>query len=231
MKKLAILLAAAVLLFGVSGQAMASFSNGDLIQVVYSTNGYETATDLGSVTSLLNFTFDGSAAVAALGAGATYANSHVAYFTFDNTQNVPTGVDYISGNQGGQAFKSSAQSGYTTGYSTVAGYYATLPASSAVLTTNPSSYYHSLDAAGSAIGQMGGVALNGDAEISLAALATTGYVDQSLYSYAPGRSSTTQTVVAADLRTTAAATPVPPSVLLMGSGLLGLVGIRRKHAA
>src|SRR5208283_722283 len=49
MKKIMMFLAATMLLFGVSGQAMANFAQGDLIQVVYQTNGsYEVATDLGA---------------------------------------------------------------------------------------------------------------------------------------------------------------------------------------
>ena len=55
MKKIMIILAAAVLLFGFSGQAMANFADGDLIQVIYQTGvttGNEYITDLGQFGTL-----------------------------------------------------------------------------------------------------------------------------------------------------------------------------------
>jgi hypothetical protein len=72
---------------------------------------------------------------------------------------------------------------------------------------------------------------------------TIGYVDHTLYYYGSpsGASGASTGLAVATIRTYAdgatqlnprvAATPVPAAVYLLGSGLLGLVGIRRKMAA
>lgn len=73
-------------------------------------------------------------------------------------------------------------------------------------------------------------------EKSLADLATVGYVDQNLYYWATGNTNGTPTLLSMTIRTMADgstiinpnAVPIPPSVLLLGSGLLGMIGIRRK---
>jgi hypothetical protein len=79
-----------------------------------------------------------------------------------------------------------------------------------------------------------------DGEVSLG---TTAYVDSYLYYYAtPGATTAQAGVQVATIRTFADGTseivgttnvgtvPVPPSVLLLGSGLIGLVGLRRKQS-
>jgi hypothetical protein len=85
-------------------------------------------------------------------------------------------------------------------------------------------------------------------EISLADLATKGYVDQFLYYFAtPNSNAASSTgVKVATIRTklntnniitteinpvSQVTTPIPAAAWLMGSGLLGMIGIRRKNKA
>ena len=78
-------------------------------------------------------------------------------------------------------------------------------------------------------------------EMNLAALSTVGFVDQTLYFFDSPQSALFG-VATVTLRTmadgstiinpgSASAVPIPPSVLLLGSGLLGMIGIRRKISA
>jgi hypothetical protein len=76
------------------------------------------------------------------------------------------------------------------------------------------------------------------AEANLAALSTTGYVDQVLYSYGSDPDSGNAGVQVATIHTTAAGstvtptnTPIPAAAYLFGTGLMGLVGLRRKMSA
>ena len=81
----------------------------------------------------------------------------------------------------------------------------------------------------------------GAAEARLTPLATGGYVDMSLYSFdifngGLGMLVTNADGTTFDIRTLAngyteinpATVPIPPSMLLLGTGLLGLIGFRRK---
>jgi len=237
MKKFVILFAAAMLLLGMTGQAMASFAQGDLIQVIYSgVSGQETATDEGSIASLSTTHDTFFANLASLGAGATLANTSVAYFAWDQSLGTSGfGQVYTSGNLGtGQNGSNSASATFDNAYSITTGAYAAAGGSAVTLATNnPASYVSTLDINDTAPGAMAGFTSPANtAEASLAG----GTADQTFYYYDPhasgGRgSSNTLTGAAqiADITTTT--TPVPPSVLLMGSGLLGLIGIRRKHSA
>jgi FtsH-binding integral membrane protein len=83
--------------------------------------------------------------------------------------------------------------------------------------------------------------LAGSAETSLASLvgATSGSVTQNLYFWANAYAAVpadTIGVLAATITTSyngtsvvTAATPIPPAFFLMGSGLLGMFGLRRKN--
>jgi hypothetical protein len=243
-KKIMMLLAVTMLLLGVSGQAMAAFENGDLIRVVYSGtgSGIEYATDLGNFASL---TSPGSAPIilntnnfnlSSFG-GATFDQMYVAYFMVTTTggQQVWTSGPSTGETGGGRNgySKISSPANTVTGAYQVAGGGA---ANATLSQSDPNSYWNNLNAGGSTTGLMKGFITVGNADQSLAALSTTGYVDQVLYYYStPGSAHDGVGVVS--LRTYAdghtglntSAVPVPPSVLLLGSGLLGLVGIGRKR--
>ena len=243
MKKVMMLMLAMVLLLGVSGQALAFFDDGNLIRVVYSSDGtMESATDLGSITGLTsastaNVIYNtNNFSLAQLGAGATLATSYVAYFTATlSPDQAWTSGSSASGQTGStgafQGFVSSMHNALQTGYQLNGGL---TNAMVTLATGDPNSYFKQLASVPGALG--GFLAQDNGAEKSLADLATVGYVDQYLYYYAsiPGRGSATGLNVAtirtfADGHTELNPTvPIPAAVYLLGSGLLGLVGIRRK---
>jgi hypothetical protein len=245
MKKIMMLLIAMVLLLGVSGQALAYFEDGDLIRVVYSSTGtMESATDLGSITSLTSPSTahvvynTNNFSLGQLGSGATLDHSYVAYFTATlNPNHAWTSGSSASGQTGiAGAFQGYVGSmHYTTGlYQVNGGHPAT--AMETFSTGDPLSYVKQLASVPGALG--GFLNQNNGAEANLAALATVGYVDQYLYYYGsiPTRGNTTGMNVAtirtfADGHTELNPVPIPAAVYLLGSGLLGLVGIRRKMSA
>jgi hypothetical protein len=105
------------------------------------------------------------------------------------------------------------------------------------------SYWNNMNSGGTTPGTFGGY-LQNTAEANLAALATVGYVDQVLYYYGANPDGGTPGVQVGVLRTFAdgstmlnpmndpgASVPVPAAAYLFGSGLLGLIGLRRKMAA
>ncbi len=248
MKKIVMLLAATMILLGVNGQAMASFTAGDLIQVVYQTNSptNEVATDLGSFslttaytgpTSTLTTITPTSGLSTGSFSGVGNSNLSVAYFV----QGSVSSVDWVSGPSTGQtdgSRKGSAlytnETGMLTAYNGVGGSQVVLGQS------NLSSYTTLMDGNGSKTGTFGGFIPLANGETSLGGVTSpSGYVDSYLYYYTGTTlGGNTAGVQVADLRTFAngtteivgtTATPVPPSMLLMGSGLLGLFGMRRKQ--
>jgi hypothetical protein len=216
MKKIMMLLAATMLLLGVNGQAMAYFSNGDLIQVVYS-GATEIATDEGSLATLL-------AGGTTLNFSSPLANANVAYFDYITTGGA-LGTMWTSGGAS-QTGKGGSAGAFITAYNSAAGLYFNAGTQQVtVATSNPSSYYATMDSNGGGVGQMAGFIPAGGSEASLV---NNGPVQQTLYSYVPTSRTNPTGVFAATINTGNTATPVPPSILLMGSGLLGLAGIGRK---
>lgn len=247
MKKIVMLLIAAVMLFGVSGQAMAAFSDGDLIQVVYQKGGTaEVATDLGAVSlgttaytgPTINFNANPfPTAGSGVFATASQSDLQVAYYIAGGTAG--SAPAYVSGSNATQT--SAARQGAKVGnltvqntmYNTVSGG----GSQASVLQNNIQSYYSLSDAGGNTIGGFGGFIPVKDGEVSLG---TSAYVDTYLYYYAtPNATSSKAGVQVATIRTFAngssqvvgPVTPIPASILLLGSGLAGLVGIRRKQSA
>jgi hypothetical protein len=112
-------------------------------------------------------------------------------------------------------------------------------------TSGTPSYYVKCDATGGNVGSLAGfmnAASAPNTEAGLAALATGGSVTQGLWYFAAANSTTAAGALALDLQTNAdgsttiinpnvASTPIPPSFFLMGSGLLGMFGLRRKQRA
>jgi hypothetical protein len=248
MKKLTVLFMVALFMLGISAQAMAYFEDGDLIRVVYSSAGtMETATDLGSIASLttpsgLKVTYNANNfSIASLGSGATAANSYVAYYSF--LAGTPANA-WTSGPNGGQTAQFSVKDGYAGAVHSVNGLYQTqtgAPAQVTVLMSDPNSYFNMLAGGGSSAGQFAGFIPAGNGEANLANLSSVGYVDQYIYYYKPtsARNADPTGLSVAMIRTYADghtvmnpnAVPIPPSVLLLGSGLIGLIGIRRKNVA
>ncbi|HUJ16789.1 MAG TPA: hypothetical protein VL197_02255 [Nitrospirota bacterium] len=255
MKKIMMLVMVVMLMLGVSGQAMAAFSDGDLIRVVYSTAGTnEVATDLGSIANLTsasstlvnfntnNFNF------ASLGAGANASNSYVVYYSLTLSPN-PKNQAWLSGPAGGQTTAKSSWTSFSSAAHTVNGQYQLTGGGSSqvtLATNDPNSFYQQLEGGGSLVGYMKGFIPTSSSAIataSLANLATNGYVDQVLYYYGlpSGINGTSTGLNVSTIRTMAdgstvlnpgaPATPIPAAAYLFGSGLLGLVGLRRKMAA
>jgi len=121
---------------------------------------------------------------------------------------------------------------------TVLGYYASLGGSQVTgVSSNLSSYWKNPNQSGLGVGKFVAF-LRESGEQNLAALATVGYVDQYLYYYPSSTSNLAGSGVAvAQIRTFAdghteimpvSSVPVPAAVWLLGSGLIGLVGIRRR---
>lgn len=252
MKKILMLLVVTMLLLGVKGQAMASFANGDLIRVVYSTSGtMETATDLGSISSLTsasttNVVYNANNFnLSALGGTADASNSYVAYYSITLAPS-PANQAWVSGPLAGvsKASKTQFASAYLTGVGNTNGMYDVASGGAkqvTVLMSDPNSYWMQLNRGGSSIGRMNNFLSSGySAEASLAGLSTVGYVDQTIYYYGSLSGAGTATGLnVATIRTYAdghtalnpSAVPIPAAVYLFGSGLLSLVGIRRKTAA
>jgi hypothetical protein len=253
MKKIIMFLMVAVLMLGISGQAMAAFQDGDLVRVVFSDQGvYETATDLGAITNLTantgaNVVYSTDKfSLAALGGNATAANSYVVYYSVAASPNRA----WVSGSTSLTTMTGvgSAYSGFAGGAHSAAGLYQVQGGGATQVTvqmSDPASFWTQLTNSGLGIGNMKGyvVASSGLATASLADLTTVGYVDQKLFYFATASGIGNRTgVQVATIRTYAdghtelnpaatTATPIPAAVYLLGSGLLGLVGIRRKMAA
>lgn len=250
MKKIMMLFVAMMLVVGFTGQAMAAFEEGDLIRVVYrmSANGTGTeyATDLGafSATSPLTLTaiyntnnFD----LAKVGAS-SMADVNVAYFVMSSTANGGNGAAYASGSTTGGAVNLYAFWGsYQPAASNTLDTFKmnAVGNNASVSQSNAYSYWNSMNGGTFYTGTMGNYLASGDAEKNLATIGTNGYVDQVLYYYGdPDNGANGMNVATirtfADGHTEAVAvanTPIPAAIYLFGSGLMGLVGLRRKTAA
>ena len=249
MKKIVILLAVTVLLFGFSAQAMASFADGDLVRVVFSTSNqatmYEVGTSLGNVLSLTNptttnyaFTGQPTFNFNMLQSGATAANSYVAYFVWTNS----AASAWMSGDSTGEKGSKSALSGYKTSAINLDSAFllASVNQSTAnqgiISQADPASFTVAMGQNG----RMHSFLATSSPSFTVANLAnldTVGYVDQYLYYYTGlTGSGAVNGLSIAKIRTYADghtelnpnAVPIPAAVYLFGSGLLGLVGIRRK---
>jgi|SRR5208283_5868248 hypothetical protein len=249
-KKLLVFAAVFMLVLSFAGQAMADFAVGDLIEVVYQSGAGnpEVAIDLGNMSALTtpgavtDTTFNTNTWSLSNFPGATMANLNVAYFMYGGS-----GVFLLSGPESGQTIKSNLGAGGTgTAMSSVLSLYASLSGGSGMATTtisNLDSYYYLLDKNGTGIGSFASLVNGGtNNEANLGPLATTGYVDQYLYYYPASASNTKNSagVQIADIRTYAngsveiiplVTTPLPAAFWLLGSGLVGLVGIRRRKTA
>ena len=247
MKKIMMILAVVVLLLGASGQAMAAFVDGDLIRVVYNGlgTGTEYATDLGNFSTLTSNSLGNVVLntdnfnLSSVGAP---DQAYVAYYMVTSTPGFAGNYVWTSGPTSSQTGGGRNMfSNFLGGVHSVDGAYNVAAAGASATTllqSDANSYWTIMNTAGAGQGQMRGFIPAGNADQNLAALSTTGYVDQYLYYYATPNTASSGLQVAT-LRTFAdghtelnpSATPIPATFLLFGSGLLGLVGIRRKQAA
>jgi len=241
MKKFLVIFAAALLMMGLAGQAHAFFQNGDLIRIVVNTAGNEAATDLGLFSSIqsgaitLNDAGNGISAstynvpinssdyvfyyVAVSNSPYTFyvANSQTGTFSGTNTAlnyaSAWTGTQNVLLNYEGSA-TATASGAYNAGDS----YYEQLGI-----------YFKSVFGASSAPGSLL-TNLTTSNPITLEMwnfVKSATPVDLGLALYtnvdASGNIYTTDNVAPAG-----GSTPIPPSVLLFGSGLLGLIGLKRR---
>ncbi len=243
-RKLLVVLAAFMFLFGVAGQAMAFFEDTELIRVVYQVNGpNEMATDLGfslnDVTSPLTSTVVlNSNNFSLFGTSQDWGDYRVAYFARDLNGAIAQMNAYVSGPLTGQTSGAGKGATISNAINSISIKYRNLgEAQSTLAKTDPASYFKLLDL-GSAVsaGSFAAFIPGKNGEVSLAALATVGYVDQFLYFYDTPNVTAAGVAIAkirtfADGHTELSAVPVPAALYLLGSGLLGLIGIRRRLSA
>jgi hypothetical protein len=241
-KKIVMLIAAAMMTLSASS-AFAAFADMELIRVVYerTTGTTEQVTDLGTISS--NLTGTHTYAGATLTANNS-ANLFATYFAVNKN----TGDMWVSGSSdttiapvavgtpGFTSFKNGVGGVYLT-------YNAATPDANGVRTglqSAPNSFKTKLDANQGAFGNAVNIATRVNSEISLASLvgAASGSVTQNLY-FLNGNAAGSVGQLVASITTSAngsttvaaptATTPIPPAFFLMGSGLLGMFGLRRKN--
>ena len=248
-KKIVMFIAAAMMTLSASS-AFAAFADLELIRVVYErgTGTTEQVTDLGNVNTIIadvkangTKTFTGATLTTTAG---NSANLYAAYFAVNRT----TGDLWVSGSTdttlapvavGSPGF-SVMKSGVLPMYTYYNGVLVTTDANGVKTgsQTYASSYVKKLTASQGSLGNAIDIATRPNTEISLASLvgATSGSVTQSLYKL--------NGLIAGDVglftdaisittnfngSTTVSSTPIPPAFFLMGSGLLGMFGLRRKN--
>jgi hypothetical protein len=268
-KKLVALFAAALMTISFAGTAMAAFSantaDGNLLRVVYDTKGTkEYATDLGSWNSLTgatNGTVVGGGVdaitLATFGGTTTLADLYVGYYLVTNAtpNHVAIAGDANGLTSGSRVFNGISNGiGGTTVYTTYANNLIAGTNSAVVADKTAGFTFYAKSGPLTPVagnGSYGGwvtASSNPGGVLNLAALTTTGYVDQTIYSWSatnlqnPGtptagtaaftvRTMADGTTVLGNGNIAAAPVPVPPAFFLMGSGLLGIFGVRRKMNA
>ena len=248
------LLAIAMFVLGISGQAMAAFVQGDLIRVVYGinpgdSNKYEYATDLGSAIQAFstpfttNFKFTADPINFGVFGTAAKSDLMVAYYIWGNngvnevwaSSNAATGQ--YNGSRKYGNFGSEALNNLINGYSPVA------VGNNATLQVQPGdNSYNTLFGTSGNLGTY--INLTGHPGTQTdKSLVATGYVDQWLFYYSPSQNTSTygggagtplaliRTYANGTTEINPSAVPIPAAVYLLGSGLLGLIGIRRRMMA
>jgi hypothetical protein len=247
MKRIFTLAAIAMLLFSFSGQAIAYFEDGHIMRVVYDRGGtYEVVTDLGAGWDLRN---PSSANKLFNAAGTTFSlsqlgisnwsNAYVAYFTLTlyNPDSGSQDGAWTSGPLTSQSNLGRQWNSFIGNAHYIAGMnYQSGQVQNVNLQANANSYQKRFGKVGRFSAFLPSSQPTGDQ--NLAALATDGYVDQMLYFYGdPNVTSsgvqvyTIRTYENGTSEINPSTVPLPGAVYFLGSGLLGLIGIRRRMAA
>ena len=236
-----------VLMTALSSQAFAYFTTNDLIAVVYNQTNEE-AIDLGSITNVNIDTLASPLTLAAAGSinlaglqATSYSQLQIGLFAFSG---MGTLQEYFATTQTtAPALNSKLILSFSSAFTNVTGYYSGLGTSSIEYgaPTNRNSYFKQMDGNGNSPGFYAGLntAASSTGESSLAALDTGGSVAMYLYHFnvasaAPGANTPYYSILQINsdgsivAEAAPATTPIPASILLFGSGLFGLLGIRRK---
>lgn len=270
MSKLVIPFAVALLVFGMAGASFASFGDLELIRTIYdpsTTNTTEIGSDLGTYAKTTSGAYGSNQYVGTNVATSSFADAvstlKISYFAKSGSISGSTKTDnyWITDFNPTQAMKGKASSTIFGAVGNVQTYYNTTSAGAVTAngtTGATGSYWLQLDNNGNNLGTMRNTVSaqaaaadkSIDATVSLAALATKGYVDTNLFYYNYNNSQTSmpgtlvatiRTFLTSDGKTVSltgnqiatvinySQVPVPPSLLLFGSSLLGLIGVRRFH--
>jgi hypothetical protein len=239
-KKFFAVIAASLLIIGIAGQAMAYFEDFELIRVVSQVSGSgnnEVITDLGH--------FDATSLYA--GGSITFNTSNFSTSQFGGTAITNLAVQYYIANT--STFDQVWISGPTTGQKVEGNYYG-LSALGGMYMVNlvasqsgTAQVVWSQDGTNSVKNQLENGGLNRGAMTQwitegLASAALTGSaVEQYLYYYSGDFSTSASGIAIAKIVTNAdgsttisaiSAVPIPAAIWFLGSGLIGLVGVRRR---
>ena len=168
--------------------------------------------------------------------GAGTNATHVIYTSGTTAPTGITGGNFASASGAIGSFRSTySAASVVTGTDSAGLTYATTVGSTG--SSNLNGYWQGLDAAGLGIGTLAGYLPNGGSQGMEVAMVAGGQVAQNFYEFKTAGTNpvlsnlgTITTLSNGTVITQAAPVPIPPSVLLFGSGLLGLISIRRRSA-
>jgi hypothetical protein len=241
-----------ILLVVFSTQAFA-FATGDLILSVYNNTATtpEIGIDLGSLSSLnLNNTVAvtlGNINLSALGTS-SWSDLNAGIFAYTSTASSTTAY-FATTTNGTPSIKTGSLTSFTNDANLVTNYYQTQSGGTsttpALATTNHNTYYYTMDTHGTVEGAYGGynkdIADNPEANLANgdSGTSTTLYLYEFLSNTAVAGANGNPYVAMIDIMSNgnivldanASTVPIPAAFLLFGSGLLGLIGLKRKQIA